>query len=63
MTQRAPVMRKFNFVPVYLSPGIDIWALMLIGMALFKLGVLQGELSAQLLRPSGCCRLRDRHAP
>ena len=43
MMQRAPVMRKFNFVPVYFPPGIDIWALMLIGMALFKLGVLQGE--------------------
>ena len=43
MTQRALVMRKFNFVPVYFPPGIDIWALMLIGMALFKLGVLQGE--------------------
>ena len=43
MTQRAPVMRKFNFVPVYFPPGIDVWALMLIGMALFKLGVLQGE--------------------
>ena len=43
MTQRAPLMRKFNFIPVYFPPGIDIWALMLIGMALFKLGVLQGE--------------------
>ena len=47
MTQRAPVMRQFNFVPVYFPGGIDIWALMLIGMALFKLGVLQGE------RPAG----------
>ena len=47
MTQRAPIMRKFNFVPVYFPGGIDIWALMLIGMALFKLGVLQGE------RPTG----------
>ncbi len=43
MTQRAPVMRKLNFVPVYFPGGVDIWALMLIGMALFKLGVLQGE--------------------
>ena len=43
MTQRAPMMRKFNFMPVYFPPGIDIWALMLVGMALFKLGVLQGE--------------------
>ena len=47
MTQRAPIMRQFNFLPVYFPPGIDIWALMLIGMALFKLGVLQGE------RPTG----------
>jgi uncharacterized protein len=47
MTQRAPIMRKFNFVPVYFPGGIDIWALMLIGMALFKLGVLQGD------RPTG----------
>lgn len=47
MTQRVPVMRQFNFVPVYFPGGIDIWALMLIGMALFKLGVLQGQ------RPTG----------
>jgi uncharacterized protein len=43
MTQRAPVMRQLNFAPVYFPPNIDIWALMLIGMALFKLGVLQGD--------------------
>jgi uncharacterized protein len=43
MTQRAPIMRQFNFVPVYFPGGIDIWAAMLIGMALFKLGVLQGD--------------------
>ena len=47
MTQRVPVMRQLNFVPVYFPPGVDIWALMLIGMALFKLGVLQGD------RPTG----------
>jgi len=45
MTQRAPIMRKFNFAPVYFPGPIDVWALMLIGMALFKLGVLQGERS------------------
>jgi uncharacterized protein len=45
MTQRAPIMRKFNFIPVYFPGGFDIWALMLIGMALFKLGILQGERS------------------
>lgn len=43
MTQRVPIMRKFNFIPAYFPAAIDIWALMLIGMALFKLGVLQGE--------------------
>jgi uncharacterized protein len=47
MTQRVPVMRQLNFAPVYFPGGVDIWALMLIGMALFKLGVLQGE------RPTG----------
>src|SRR5687767_5682757 len=45
MTQRVPIMRQFNFMPVYFPGGIDIWALMLIGMALFKLGVPQGERS------------------
>jgi uncharacterized protein len=43
MTERATILRKFNFIPVYFPMGFDIWALMLIGMALFKLGVLQGE--------------------
>jgi uncharacterized protein len=46
MTQRVPVMRQLNFAPVYFPGGVDIWALMLIGMALFKLGVLQGERSS-----------------
>jgi uncharacterized protein len=45
MAQRVPIIRKFNFMPVYFPPAFDIWALMLIGMALFKLGVLQGERS------------------
>jgi uncharacterized protein len=45
MTERARVMRQFNFVPVYFPGGFDIWSLMLIGMALFKLGVLQGDRS------------------
>jgi len=47
MEQRVPVMRQLNFMPVYFPGGADIWALMLIGMGLFKLGILQGE------RPSG----------
>jgi len=46
MTQRVLVMRQLNFAPVYFPGGVDIWALMLIGMALFKLGVLQGERSS-----------------
>src|SRR5262245_56037522 len=29
MTQRAPIMRKFNFAPVYFPGNVDIWALML----------------------------------
>jgi uncharacterized protein len=45
MTERVAIMRKFNFIPVYFPGGFDIWALMLIGMALFKLGILQGERS------------------
>jgi uncharacterized protein len=45
LKQRVPIMRKFNFVPVYFPGAFDIWALMLIGMALFKLGVLQGARS------------------
>jgi uncharacterized protein len=43
MEQRAPVMRQLNFLPVYFPGGADIWALMLIGMGLFKLGILQGD--------------------
>jgi uncharacterized protein len=43
MGERAQVTRKFNFIPVYFPALWDMWALMLIGMALFKLGVLQGE--------------------
>ena len=46
MTERARIMRQFNFVPVYFPGGFDIWGLMLIGMALFKLGILQGERSS-----------------
>ena len=46
MTQRVPIMRQFNFMPVYFPGAFDVWALMLIGMALFKLGILQGERSA-----------------
>ena len=47
MTERVRIMRQFNFLPVYFPGAFDVWALMLIGMALFKLGILQGE------RPAG----------
>jgi uncharacterized protein len=46
MEQRVTAMRAFNFVPVYFTGGPDIWALMLIGMGLYKLGVLQGQRSS-----------------
>jgi len=40
--QRAKIMRKFNFIPAYFPFLADMWGMMLLGMALFKLGVLQG---------------------
>jgi uncharacterized protein len=43
--QRAKIMRKFNFIPAYFPVLFDMWALMLIGMGLFKLGILQGDRS------------------
>jgi uncharacterized protein len=45
LKQRAQVNRKFHFVPVYFPIFIDFWALMLIGMGLYKVGALQGERS------------------
>ena len=30
-------------MPAYFPPFIDMWGMMLIGMGLFKLGVLQGN--------------------
>jgi uncharacterized protein len=41
--QRATVTRKWHFVPVYFPLFFDSWALMLIGMALYRRRVLQGE--------------------
>jgi uncharacterized protein len=41
--QRFKVLRKFNFIPAYFPPLFDVWAMMLLGMALFKTGILQGE--------------------
>ena len=39
--QRVKVMRRFNFMPAYFPPFADMWAMMLLGMALFKTGVLR----------------------
>ncbi len=41
--QRAKIVRKFNFIPAYFPAFADMWAMMLVGMGLFKLGVLQGD--------------------
>jgi uncharacterized protein len=43
LEQRAELNRKFHFIPLYFPLYIDFWALMLIGMGLYKAGVLQGE--------------------
>jgi uncharacterized protein len=45
LKQRAEVSRKFHFVPLYFPIFIDFWALMLIGMGLYQLGILQGDRS------------------
>jgi uncharacterized protein len=41
--QRVPLLRKFNFIPVYMPGLADVWGMMLIGMGLVKLGVLRGH--------------------
>lgn len=43
LTERAQMVREWHFVPVYFPLLADFWALMLIGIGLFKLGVLQGD--------------------
>ena len=48
--QRVKLIRAWNFMPAYFPPFIDMWAMMLIGMGLFRLGVLQGD------RPMGFYR-------
>jgi uncharacterized protein len=45
IAQRVPIMRKFNFIPVYMPGLADMWGMMLIGMGLVKLGVLRGQSS------------------
>jgi uncharacterized protein len=41
--ERAEVVVMWHFIPVYFPVLADFWAMMLLGMALYKLGVLQGE--------------------
>jgi uncharacterized protein len=48
LRQRAEMTRKWHFIPVYFPVFFDFWGLMLIGMGLYKLGVLQGERSMQV---------------
>ena len=43
MEQRASVVSKFHFLPVYFPVFFDFAAMMLIGMAFYKLGIIQGE--------------------
>jgi uncharacterized protein len=45
LKQRAEVLGQWHFIPLYFPLFFDFWALMLIGMGLYKLGVLQGERS------------------
>jgi uncharacterized protein len=41
--RRFAILREWNFVPAYFPSFGDIWGMMLVGMALFRLGVLQGD--------------------
>ena len=43
MRQRAAINVKWHFIPLYFPIFIDFWALMAIGMGLYKLGILQGH--------------------
>ena len=43
LKERAEVVLQWHFIPVYFPLLGDFWALMLIGIGLYKLGVLQGE--------------------
>ena len=46
LRERAIVLRQWHFLPIYFPVFADFWGLMLIGMALYKLGILQGERSS-----------------
>jgi uncharacterized protein len=43
ITERAKIVLQWHFIPVYFPLLGDFWALMLIGIGLYKLGVLQGD--------------------
>ena len=43
MTERVEILLQWHFIPVYFPLLGDFWALMLIGIALYRLGVLQGD--------------------
>jgi uncharacterized protein len=43
LTERAAMVLEWHFIPVYFPLLADFWALMLIGIGLFKLGILQGD--------------------
>jgi uncharacterized protein len=43
MKERAEMVLQWHFIPVYFPLLGDFWALMLIGVGLYKLGVLQGD--------------------
>ena len=43
LKERAKVNLEWHFVPVYFPMLGDFWGLMLLGMALYRLGILQGE--------------------
>jgi uncharacterized protein len=43
ITERAEVVLEWHFIPVYFPLLGDFWALMLVGIGLYKLGVLQGD--------------------
>ena len=40
--QRVKFLRAWNFLPAYFPAFIDMWGMMLLGMGLYKTGVLQG---------------------
>ncbi len=43
ITERARMVLEWHFIPVYFPVLGDFWGLMLIGIGLYRLGILQGE--------------------